>query len=262
MQSEPQDPAETAAVEPTREQRIARAFVELADTLVDDYDMIDLLDRLVAHSVDLLAADAAAIMLADADGGLRTVAASSEDAQLMELLQLQSGEGPCMESVRTSAPVVVTDLTTTDRWPRFVAAAATRGAFRSVHALPLRLRGEAIGAMNLLHRVPGPLPADDLALGQALADVATVGILAERAIRRGEIVAEQLQTALNSRVVIEQAKGVLSQVGGLAMDQAFERLRRYSRGRNLRLVEVARDLVNQRLDAAAVLAEYSGARHR
>ncbi|GAA4880147.1 GAF and ANTAR domain-containing protein [Pseudonocardia benzenivorans] len=261
MHSEAEVPAVRPADRDGRERQISRAFVQLADTLVDDYDMIDMLDRLVAHSVLLLAADAAAIMLVDANGGLRTVAASSEDAELMELLQLQAGEGPCVECVRTSAPVAVVDLSDTDRWPRFVAAVAARTEFRSVHALPLRLRGQAIGAMNLLHSVPGPLPEDDLALGQALADVATIGILAERTVRRTEVVAEQLQTALNSRVIIEQAKGVIAQYGGVPMDQAFERLRGYSRRHNLRLAEVARNVVNGRLDPRTVITE-AGARRR
>jgi GAF domain-containing protein len=173
----------------------------------------------------------------------------------MELLQLQSGEGPCVECVRTSAPVAVVDLSDTDRWPRFVAAVTARTGFRSVHALPLRLRGQAIGAMNLLHRAPGPLPESDLVLGQALADVATIGILAERTVRRNEVVAEQLQTALNSRIIIEQAKGVIAQSGGLPMDQAFERLRGYSRRHNLRLAEVARSVVTGKLTPRAVVAE-------
>jgi GAF domain-containing protein len=227
-----------------REQLLARAFVGLADTLVDDYDIIGLLDRLVCHSVELLAADAAAIMLADSQRDLRVVASSSEDAEVMDLLQLQADEGPCVDCVRTGAPVSVADLAeAVSRWPHFVAAVAQRGAFRSVHALPLRLRGEAIGAMNLFHPHPGRLPEDDLALGQALADVATIGILSERAIHRGEVLTEQLQTALTSRVIIEQAKGVLAQQGGLSMDAAFGRLRGYARDRNERLSVVARRVV-------------------
>ncbi len=238
-----------------REQRVSRAFVALADTLVDDYDVIDLLDRLVGFSVELLAADAAGIVLGDARGQLRAVAASSEAAEVMELLQLQSEQGPCLDCVRTAAPVSVPDLAdTVDRWPAFVAALAERGSFRSVHALPLRLRGEAIGALNLFHAQPGSLPDADLALGQALADVATIGILQERAIRRSEVLNEQLQTALHSRVVIEQAKGVLAQYAGLDLDKAFDRLRRYARGLNLRLADVARDIARGRLDPGAVVA--------
>jgi GAF domain-containing protein len=229
-----------------REHRITRAFVSLADTLVDEYDVIDLLDRLVGYTVELLAADAAGIVLADARGELGAVAASSESAQLMELLQLQSDQGPCLDCVRSGSPVNVNDLTVTaaaDRWPVFAAAVADSGAFRSVHALPLRLRGEAIGALNLFHRQPGPFPPVDLSLGQALADVATIGILSERAVRHGEILNEQLQSALNSRVIIEQAKGVLTQRGNLSMDAAFDRLRSYARNGNLRLSEVARQIV-------------------
>ena len=227
-----------------REPLIIRAFVELADTLVDDYDVIDLLDRLASHSVELLAADSAGILLGDAESTLRVVATTNERTEWMELLQLQAEEGPCVDCYRTATPVSVTDLQdAARRWPRFVAALAERGSFGSVHALPLRLRGQAIGTLNLFHREPGPLPEADLALGQALADVATIGILSERAIRRGETVNEQLQAALNSRIMIEQAKGVLAQRGELSMDAAFDRLRRYSRHHNRRLSSVAREVV-------------------
>ena len=238
--------------QPDREQVVSRAFVALADTLVDDYDIIDLLDQLIAHSVALLAADAAGIMLGDPHRQLRVVAASSDDAELMELLQLQNEQGPCMDCYRTGAPVSVPDLADATQWPAFTAAVAEAGAFRSVHALPLRLRREAIGAMNLFHRAPGPLPQADLALGQALADVATIGILQERAIRRGEVVNEQLQTALTSRVVVEQAKGLLAQHHGLTMDAAFDQLRRYARANNLRLADVARQLATSKLDPAII----------
>jgi GAF domain-containing protein len=230
------------------EQLLSRAFVGLADTMVDDYDIIDLLDRLVGYCVELLAADAAGLLLADSQRDLRVVASSQEDAEVMELLQLQADQGPCVECFRTGGPVSVADLAdAAGRWPVFVAAIAERGAYRSVHALPLRLRGEAIGALNLFHRQPGVLPDADLAVGQALADVATIGILQERAIRRGEVVTEQLQAALNSRVIIEQAKGVLAQHGHLTMDAAFDRLRRYASTHNARLSEVARKVVETNL---------------
>jgi GAF domain-containing protein len=232
-----------------REQLVSRAFVALADTLVDAYDIIDLLDHLVAYSVELLDADAAAIMLADARGDLHAVAASSEDAEMMELLQLQAEQGPCVDCFRCAAPVSVADLNqAADRWPRFVAALGQHGPFASVHAVPLRLRRQAIGALNLLHRAPGSLSEDDLALGQALADIATIGILQERAIHRSEVINEQLQAALNSRVIIEQAKGVLAQHLGLSMDEAFTRLRDYVRSHNLRLADVARLLATRQLD--------------
>ncbi|MEJ3654025.1 GAF and ANTAR domain-containing protein [Actinomycetes bacterium KLBMP 9759] len=229
---------------PDREQQVSAAFVSLADTLVDDYDIIDLLDQLVGHCVALLAADAAGLMLGDARRELRIVATSSDDAQTMELLQLQSDEGPCLDAYRTVSQVRVPDLSAVaDRWPQFVAAVTETGLFSSVHAIPLRLRNKAIGVLNLFHRVPGALPEADLALGQALADVATIGILSERAIRRGEVLNEQLQTALTSRVIIEQAKGVIAQHAGVDMNTAFDRLRRFARSNNVRLSELARRIV-------------------
>ncbi|HEV7827703.1 MAG TPA: GAF and ANTAR domain-containing protein [Pseudonocardiaceae bacterium] len=244
-----------------REQLLSRAFVRLADTLVDDYDIIDLLDRLVGYSVELLTADAAGILLVDSQQALQVVASSHEDANVMELLQLQSDQGPCMECFSTGEAVSVPDLADVGgRWPVFVAAVAERGVYRSVHALPLRLRGETIGTMNLFHGQSGILPAADLVLGQALADVATIGILSERAIRSREVVAEQLQTALNHRMIIEQAKGVLAHQGNLTMAAAFDRLRRYARNHNARLSEVARkvvetDLAADVLDAPAVRSQ-------
>ena len=238
--------------QPDREQAISRAFVALADTLVDDYDIIDMLDQLVSHSVALLAADAAAIMLGDAHRHLRVVAASSDDARLMELLQLQNEQGPCWDCYHTATPVRVPDVAIADQWPMFAAAVAQAGSFRSVHALPLRLRGKSIGALNLFHHSPGPLPESDLTLGQALADVATIGILQQQAVRRSEVVTEQLQTALNSRVVIEQAKGVLAHHYGLTMEAAFDRLRRYTRNRHLHLAEVAQQIAGRRLHPATI----------
>jgi len=237
-----------------REALLINAFVGLADTLVDDYDVIDVLDRLAGYSVQLLAAESVGILLADAQATLRVVASTNEQTEWMELLQLQADEGPCVECFRAGAPVNVDDLAVAAvRWPRFVAALQERGAYGSVHALPLRLRGQAIGTLNLFRAAPGPLPAADLALAQALADVATIGILQERAIRRGEVLSEQLQAALNNRVIIEQAKGVLSERGEVTMDVAFDRLRRYARGNNLLLSDVARQVVDTDL-AADVLA--------
>jgi GAF domain-containing protein len=238
-----------------REELISRAFVSLADTLVDEYDVIELLHRLADFSVQLLPADAAGIVLGDARRELRAVAASDEAAHVMELLQLQNDQGPCLDCFQSAAPVSVADLAeASGRWPTFVAAVAQRGNFRSVHALPLRLRGRAIGALNLFRSVSGSVPEPDLALGQALADVATIGILQERAIRRGEVLNEQLQSALNNRVIIEQAKGALAQYGGLPSAVAFERLRHYARGRNVKLTDVARRVVDKEVDLGEVLA--------
>ena len=243
-----------------REELISRAFVTMADTLIDEYDVIDLLDRLAGFSVQLLPAAAAGIVLGDARRELRAVAASDEAAHVMELLQLQSNEGPCLDCFQSAAPVSVADLAeASSRWPTFVAAVEQRGDFRSVHALPLRLRGRAIGALNLFGGAPGPLPELDLALGQALADVATIGILQERVIRRGEVLNEQLQSALNSRVIIEQAKGVLAQYGKLAPAVAFERLRHYARSHNLKLADLARRIVDQKFNLAEILQTVNGA---
>ncbi len=244
-----------------REQLLAEAFVGLADTLVDDYDLLDVLDRLVGYSVSLLAADAAGIMLLDARGRLRVVASSNEESDWTELMQLQSDEGPCVDCVRTGRPVTTTDLDAevAARWPRFAAALRARTApdaqrFRSVHTLPLRLRGQALGGLNLFRTRPGPLSDADLRLGQALADVATIGILQERAIRHGEVLTGQLQCALDIRAVIEQAKGVLAQLGTVPMDVAFERMRRYARSHNTRLGDIARRVVADRDFAVLILA--------
>ncbi|MFJ5986236.1 ANTAR domain-containing protein [Lentzea sp. NPDC092896] len=226
-----------------RESRLLQAFVQLADTLVDDYDVVDVLHRLVDHCVQLLDATAAGLMLSDQRGGLRVVAYSSDQTRMLELFQLQASEGPCLECVHNGEPVLVADLTTSvERWPRFAPLAIEEG-FASVHAVPMRLRRETIGALNLFRRETGLLGDEDLMVVRALADTATIGILQERAIRRGEVVTEQLQTALNSRVVIEQAKGVLAFAGNLEMEKAFQALRDYSRNRGRRLADVARELV-------------------
>lgn len=244
----------------SRERLLIEAFVGLADTLVDDYDIIDLLDRLVSYCVELLAVEAAGILLVDQQGSLRVLASSNEESEMVELLQLQAEQGPCVDCVRDVAPVRVPDLAEAgQRWPQFVTA-LHGGAYRSVHALPLRLRGEAVGGLNLFGQAPGALPDADLKLGQGLADVATIGILQERAIRRGETINEQLQTALNSRVIIEQAKGILAERGDLSMDAAFDRLRHHARSRNLRLSELARQIVEGDPGADEVLASTAAQR--
>jgi transcriptional regulator with GAF, ATPase, and Fis domain len=236
-----------------REQVLAEAFVGLADTLVAGYDVIDLLHRLTEVCVELLAVDAAGLLLSDQRGSLQMMASSSESSRLMELFQLQNDEGPCLECCRSGSPVVSVDpADAAKRWPRF-ATQAEREGFQSIHALPLRLRHQTIGALNLFADEPGALPPADLRIAQALADVATIGILQERAVHRGEVLAEQLQAALNSRVIIEQAKGVLAERGHLGMDDAFKRLRFYARSRNRRLSELARSVVEGTMDADEVL---------
>jgi GAF domain-containing protein len=222
---------------------LSDTFVELADTMIADFDVIDFLHLLTDRTVLLLAASAAGVVLADPRGELRVAAASSEEAGLVELFQLQNDQGPCLDCFRTGRPVSAADLTGPDqRWPRF-AQAATQAGFRTVEALPMRLRDQVIGALNLFRAERGPFETADLRIGQALADVATISLLHERNVRRSETVAEQLQAALNSRVMIEQAKGKLAERYGIDMDHAFTMLRGYARNTNQHLTDVARDFV-------------------
>jgi GAF domain-containing protein len=238
----------------TRELELARTLVDLADTLVADFDVVDLMQHLVDESVALFGASQAGLLLSDQRGGTRVVAASSENMRLLELFQVRSGSGPCLDCLHTGRPVLVPDIgAVATRWPEFARAAAEQG-FRSVHAVPLRLRSEVIGAMGLFHTVAGPLDEGDVRAAQALADIATIGILQQRTIARGEVLAEQLQTALNSRVVIEQAKGVLAATAGIDVETAYGLLRGYCRPRNLGLTATAAAIAAGELDAVTVLA--------
>ena len=222
---------------------LSDTFIDLADTMVADFDIIDFLDMLTDRSVRLLGASAAGVLLAGPRGELRVAAASSEEAGLVELFQLQNDQGPCLDCFRTGRAVTAPDLLGQDqRWPRFAQAAVEAG-FRTVEALPMRLRDQVIGALNLFRAEQGPFEAADLRIAQALADVATIGLLHERNVRRREAVAEQLQAALNSRVAIEQAKGKLAERYGINMDRAFTMLRDYARNTNQHLSDVARDFV-------------------
>lgn len=234
--------------EVSREQRINEAFVAVADTLIADYDLIDLLHTLVAACADVLDVEAAGLVLADDDGNLQLLASTSERAELVEIMQLSAGAGPCVECFRTGAVVDIADIAESDgRWPEFRAAALEQG-FRAVHATPMRLRGQVLGALNLFSSSPGILNPADAGVSQALADVATIGILQERSIRETNLVAEQLQWALESRVLVEQAKGVLSVLENIGMDDAFDRLREYARNHNLTLRAVAEGVTARTLD--------------
>jgi transcriptional regulator with GAF, ATPase, and Fis domain len=240
-----------------RERALAEAFVTLADTLVADYDVIDVLHQLTIECVELLRVDAAGLLLSDQRGNLQMAAASTERARVVELFQLQSDEGPCLDCFRTSRPIAAPDLRGRTEWPRFIAHTLDTG-YRSVHAVPMRLRTETIGALNLFAIQPRALRPDELRIAQALADVATIGILQERAIRRREVLAEQLQVALNSRVIIEQAKGVLAERGQLEMERAFEVLRGHARSTQQRLSDVALAVATRTIPADVILGPLHG----
>lgn len=227
-----------------REELLASTFVSLADTLVADFDVIDFLHTLVTRSVELLDVDAAGIMLADHHGGLHVMASSTEEARLLELYELQNNEGPCLDCFRSGRPVARDDLPAMrTSWPAFTEQLQGLG-FHSAQALPMRLRDETIGALNLFRTEPGQLSQADLSIGQAMADVATVGLIQERAIAASEQLAAQLQTALSSRVQLEQAKGVLAQRAGLRMDDAFQVMRAYARNHNRRLSDIAAQIID------------------
>jgi transcriptional regulator with GAF, ATPase, and Fis domain len=249
-----EDVASGSRIAGGREQALAETFVLLADTLVDDYDVVDLLDRLVAACVNLLTVDAAGLLLDDQRGNLAVVASTNDNPRLLDVLQIQSSEGPCLDCVRTGSVIASAELTSDadDRWPRFRLAAIEAG-YGSVVAIPLRLREQTIGGLTMLRSQAEPVPPGDQRLAQALADVATIGILQRRSAHRSTILAEQLQHALNSRVVIEQAKGVLAEHNKLSMEDAFEALRRYSRAHNAKLSDVALSIVRGALDAGSLV---------
>jgi GAF domain-containing protein len=240
--------------------RVRDTFVELADTLVDDFDIIDFLDRLTERCVELLGVDACGLLLVDHYGILNLVAASTEAARLLELFQLQNAEGPCLDSYRTGEPVQCPDLAAArTRWPSF-APTAQRAGYVAAHALPMRLREEVVGALNLFQgapdqepsdkpgegaaKAPAPLDSETIELGQALANAATLGILHRRAVIQHSLVSEQLQAALTSRIIIEHAKGILSAQQNITVEEAFTALRDHARGHNQLLRDVAQAVID------------------
>ena len=235
-------------------ERLSRVFVELADTLVGDFDIVDFMTTLAHRCVELLGADEAGVVLADERGVLRSVASSNETARLLELFEIQNEEGPCLDCYRTGEQLLNQFLVAPDRWPVF-GPEARRLGFSVVHALPMRLRGQVIGAVNVFGSSDQALDPADVQIGQALADVATVGLLQERTIREARLLNEQLHGALTSRVVIEQAKGVLAERLQIEMDAAFTHLRDYARRTNQRLSIVASALVEGKLVAEELRAK-------
>ncbi|RJT75127.1 ANTAR domain-containing protein [Arthrobacter cheniae] len=231
----------------TRASRVSAAFVKIAQTLVDDYDVLDLLHTLVEECVDLLDATAAGLLLAGPDGVLQVMASTSEESHLMEILQQDSGAGPCVDCYVTGVPVTIRDIAgTEDRWPEFKELAAAQG-YQSVHAFPMRVRGKAIGAMNLFRTETGEMSEEDIAIGQALADVSTISILQERTIREAATVNDQLQRALNSRVLVEQAKGMVAHTSNVNTNEAFQLLRTHARSHNTSLRDTAEAVLSRTL---------------
>ena len=227
-----------------RERLLARTFLRLADTLVDDFDVVDFLHRLSADSVDILGAQAAGVMLDDGRGGLRLIASSEERMRLLELFELQAAQGPCLDAFRTGATHQADASEGRRRWPGFADAAGDVG-FHQMCGVPLQLRGRVIGALNLFRESDTSFTDTELVLAQAMAEVAAIGLLHQRALADGHLLAEQLQTALQSRVVIEQAKGMISEYLDISIDDAFQVLRSRARDHNLKLTQLARDVTSK-----------------
>ena len=239
----------------TAQQRITEVFVEVADSLTDDFDIIDLLQRLSERCVELLDVSAAGILLANQYDELQLLAASDENTRLLELFALQHDQGPCVECYRSGRARTDIDLTTVaalDRWPRFTAQ-ARRSGFARTHAIPLRLRQRVVGALNLFHQQSGTFTTADQLLAQALADIATIAILQQRTLHQSQLERVQLQTALDTRIVIEQAKGILAERWHTTIDDAFTILRNHARSHRLRLTDLAGQVIDGTLDTEAVL---------
>jgi GAF domain-containing protein len=237
--------------------KLADIFVEVADTLVDDFDLADFLHGAAMSAAEVTGSGAVGIMLADHEG-LRPMASSNEDARLLELFQVQHAEGPCLDCHRAGEEVADVDIAdSADRWPVFAPRAAELG-FTTAHCFPLRLREHVIGAMNIFRTDHRFLSDEERRVGRALADLATIGLMQERALRRAEELTEQLQYALNSRIVIEQAKGAVARSLGVGVDEAFMILRRYARNHGLRLTALSRDVLDDRRAMSALVDDSRG----
>lgn len=236
-----------------RQSLTAVTFVEIVDTLVGNFDVIDVMTLLTTRVVQLLDVAAAGILLADAEGNLRVIGASNEQINLLELFQIQNDQGPCLDSYTTGSVVADSRLDLGSRWPEF-AAASVRAGFPSVCAVPLRLKERTLGCLNMFRSEPSPLSDSEVSLAQALADVASIAIVQDLATRKAVVREGELQHALDSRVTIEQAKGMIAATGSVDMNEAFRRLRMFARNTNRGLTEVAKDLVEGKLRPAALIA--------
>lgn len=243
-----------------RETRVLEAVVALVDTVLEDFDVVDLLTELTERCAVLLDVAAAGFLLADPLDQLRLVAATSEQARELELFQLQDHEGPCMDCYATARPVSVADLrTAAERWPRFVPAALA-GGFAAVHAVPMRAAGRVLGALGLFGTRPGVLNQADLLAAQTLAHIACVALLQGRAPSPSTVL-PQLRATLASGVVVEQAKGFLREKLDVSVEDAFALLRSYTRANGEHLTEVARRLMTDRAARPALIAgiaEFAG----
>jgi GAF domain-containing protein len=228
---------------------LVATLVELADNLVDNFDVIDVLTLLSDRCVEAVDVSAAGVMLKSPAGELQYVASSSDSMRILELFQIQAAEGPCVDCIRDGVAIVNRELVNPDeRWPRFAPRALELG-FRSVHCLPMRLRGRTIGALNLFRTELGFLYPDDVVVAQGMADVATIAILQHQSSVDAITLNDQLSRALTSRIIIEQAKGMISESTHCNMDDAFARLRAHSRNHNLGLTMVASHVVDGTLDS-------------
>jgi len=234
-----------------REAQLARAFVRLADTLAGDFDVVDFLHGLSDDSVQILDAEAAGVMLADARGGLRLVASSDERMRLLEIFELQDEQGPCVDAFSTGQPVQAGAADSRARWPEFAPHAFEAG-FRMMCAVPLRLRRDVIGALNLFRGSDELFNEAELDIAKAMGEIAAIGLIQERALRERTLLTEQLQSALNSRIIVEQAKGMLAEYLAVSMDDAFQLLRTFSRDHNRKLSIVARDVIERNIPSSAL----------
>lgn len=239
-----------------RETQVLDAVVSLVDSLLVDFDVMDLLTELTERSAQLLDVAAAGFLLADPFDQLHMLAATTKQAHGLELFELQTEEGPCVECYGTGQPVSVADLgAAAERWPRFVPAAADAG-FASVHAVPMRAAGLVLGTLGLFGTHAGELSDADLLVAQTLAHIACVAILQGQAPTPTTVM-PQLRSALSSRIVVEQAKGFLREILDISVEDAFRLLRAYSHANGEHLTDVARRLMTDRHSRPVMIAAIS-----